>query len=139
MTTVPPWIPDTAPHPAAYPTSADLAAFRSALHAALPPHHADDCGITDPPEGMAAWEDEREHGVGLRAAERRLPVYVTDPADPRSLLVMSANDADRLRAVLARREAAAMRSRAFARVDGAYKADAWAREWSAIRATFEPR
>lgn len=83
----------------AYPTSATLAAFRMTLHDAQGPHFTDDCGITDPPEGMAAWEDELAAGIGYRDAIARPADY----AVWRSVDVVA----------LARREAAALRSRAY--------------------------
>ena len=86
--------------PPRYPGSAELAAFRSAPHASMPPHHADDCGITDPPEGMAAWEDERADGIGY-TEPRRWTFH-----DPSAHW---------------RREAAAMRSRAYERAFGSWQ------------------
>lgn len=96
MTTVPPWLPDTAPHPAAYPTSADLAAFRGSTRL----HHMD----------YPATRWERTYGVVREAGQRD---FASDPA----------------RHSEARREAAAMRSRAYQRrwPGGAYmdRADHW--------------
>ena len=90
-----------------YPTSAELAAFRDAGS----PY------VLHPVAG--AYSDERTIGIGYRAAEGYAPEYVTpDPGQPWDgyHVTMSANDADRVYAIRARREASRMRSRAFASV-----------------------
>ena len=133
--------------PGVRPNADELAAFRRAIRPDLDDIHPEASPDMAAHHGIAAaWESERREGIGHPAAEHRQPVYVTDPADPRSLLVMSANDAARLRASLARREAAAMRSRAYLRAFGRVAADA--ADWrpaiattadAATHRTFEPR
>ena len=82
-----------------YPSSADLAAFRATfplapyiVHPTALPPYSDPRGR--PASG--AWSDERANGIGHRATGREC-------------------SAVRCSASVARREAAAMRSRAFAR------------------------
>ena len=90
-----------------YPTSAELAAFRDAGS----PY------VLHPVAG--AYSDERTIGIGYRAAEGYMPEYVKpDPGQPWDgyHVSMSANDADRVYAIRARREASRMRSRAYYRL-----------------------
>lgn len=106
-------IPTPAPH---YPTSADLAAFRRDIRPDVDDTHPDASPAMAAYHGLAgAWSSERREGIGYR--------FASDPTWNAT----------------ARREASALRSRAFARVDGALKADAWRREWAGIRETFAPR
>ena len=93
-----------------YPTSAELASFRRAILG----HHP---AVMHPTGGIVeAFPSELRHGIGYRAAEGYAPEYVTpDPGQPWDgyHVMMSANDADRVYAIRARREASRMRSRAF--------------------------
>ena len=103
-----------------YPTSAELASFRAATHNAT---IAEVERITGRPvmafvhpSASPAFPSELRHGIGYRAAEGYAPEYVTpDPGQPWDgyHVSMSANDADRVYAIRARREASRMRSRAF--------------------------
>ena len=126
-----------APH---FPTSADLAAFRRAIRPAVGDLHPDASPDMAAFHGLAgAWTSELAGGIGYPAAEHRQPVYVTDPHDARSLLVMSANDADRLRYVTARTMAGAMRRDAWALLTFEAMGDAGLRDdLIAAARTFEP-
>lgn len=103
-----------------YPTSAELASFRRSIVENDEPAHATGtrCPVLDPEcEPFAVFPDELRHGIGYRAAEGYMPEYVKpDPGQPWDgyHVTMSANDADRVYATRARREASRMRSRAYA-------------------------
>lgn len=80
-----------------YPSTAELAAFREDIHRLSGPHFTDDCtvGMSHPPEG-GAWLDELSNGIGY------LPWWAMSDA----------------RASRARREAGAMRTRAYEAASG---------------------
>jgi hypothetical protein len=97
-----------------YPSSADLATFRHLIHGERPPHHADQCddGMSHPDhpdcsDPSAAWPDERANGIGYDFRTEGMGIdYDYD---------------DAALCAIARREAAAMRSRAYERAFGSWQ------------------
>ena len=95
-----------------YPTSAQLAAFRWTIHEESPDHDRDDCPMDGPRDESdrpigGAWADERAHGIGN---VRDLCLRLIGPDGQgygHTCAPVGAFHA------IARREASAMRSRAF--------------------------
>ncbi len=87
-----------------YPTTAELAAFRERIswHSRAPHEIAARVGMIAPVDG-GAWPDERQHGIGWRLAA----APYADTIWPH-------------RALLARQDASALRSRAYAAGWSAY-------------------